>query len=110
MTPWALCYSISTRRTETTLKAWFDEVLPYTFVTGRPEIDDFEILWPRVIVWPMFAWKGDESIDPDWLTDSRVLGRAIELPAKDGAEGLAALLGIRRRLERELRDMPCSKG
>lgn len=105
MDPVGYCYSITTRQTETILKAWFDEVLPHTFMTGRPGIDDFDILWPRVNVWPMFAWTPGPMRDPDWLTDNRVLGRLIELPAKDGTAGLRELLRIRQVLERELRRM-----
>ena len=100
--PVGMCYEICTRQTETLLRAWFDEVLPHAWVAGRPGIDDFEVIWPRVNVWPMWAWRPGMPSDPDWLTDSRVLGRLIELPAKDGQTGLTELLRIRRELEREL--------
>jgi len=100
------CYSICTRQTETVLRAWFDEVLPHAYVTGRPGIDDAETYWPRVNVWPMWAWKTGAPTDPDWLTDSRVLGRIIDLPAKNGGDGLKELLRIRRELEEELRTLP----
>lgn len=102
MSPDGFCFTICTRQTETLLRAWFDEILPWTYVTGRPGIDDFEILWPRVNVWPMWAWKLGAPTCPDWLTDSRVLGRMIDLPAKDGETGLKELLRIRRELEAEL--------
>lgn len=98
-------YRICTRQTETLLKAWFDEVLPYTFVKGRPGIDDFEVVWPRVIVYPMWAW-GTSNGDPDWLQDSRVIGRWHEFPARNGEEGLKALLDLRRQLEAELKARP----
>lgn len=105
MSPNGYCWSISTRNVETTLRAWFDEVLPWTFIEGRPGIDDFDILWPRINVWPMFAWKYGPPGDPDWLTDSRVLGRPIDLPARNGDDGLKELLLIRQRLERELTEI-----
>ena len=101
MNPAGMCFSITTRQTETLLRAWFDEILPHSFITGRPGIDDFEVLWPQVNVWPM--WDDKTGLkDPDWPTDSRVLGRRHELRAKDGDTGLAELLRIRRELEREL--------
>ena len=102
-------HRIDTRQTETLLRAWFDEVLPYACVIGRPDIDDFEILWPRVNVWPMWAWRMGPPTDPDWLTDSRVLGRWIEFRAKDGETGLAELLRIRQELEQELQQIRSSE-
>jgi hypothetical protein len=96
-------FSICTRQTETILRAWFDEVLPYTYVPGRPGIDDFEVLWPRVMITPMWALKvGCAPTDPDWPCDSRVTGRMEELPARNGDEGLAELAALRRRLEADL--------
>lgn len=101
--PFGMMYTISTRQTETILKAWFDEVLPYTHVQGRPGVDDFEVLWPRIYLYPMWAWGArPEDSDPDWFCDSRVLGRLHEFPARNGEEGLKALLDIRRELEAEL--------
>jgi hypothetical protein len=97
-----MCYEIDTRQTETLLRAWFDEVLPFANVPGRPGIDDFEVIWPRVNVSPMWAWKLGIPTDPDWLCDGRVLGILHELRARSGDEGLAELLRIRRELEREL--------
>lgn len=99
--PYGMSYQITTRQTETVLKAWFDEVLPHTFLTGRPGIDDFEYLWPWIDVFPMPAWGANP--DMDWLTDSRVLGRWHEFQARDGEEGLKMLLELRRQLEAELR-------
>lgn len=101
--PSGMQYMIATRQTETLLKAWFDEVLPWTYVEGRPGIDDFDVLWPRVLVWPMWAWKLGSPSDPDWLCDSRAMGHLLELRAKDGESGLAELLRIRRELEDEIR-------
>ena len=102
MDPFGMCFTICTRQTETLLRAWFDEVLPHLNCPGRPGIDDFEVLWPKVNVWPMWAWKKGQPSDPDWLCDSRVLGRRMELRARNGEEGLAELLRIRGDLEREL--------
>jgi hypothetical protein len=103
-TPCGLCYSISTRQAETVLRAWLDEVLPHAFIEGGPGAD-FDVLWPRISVHPMWAWGRPAPASPDWLTDSRVLGRMIELPAKDGAAGLIELARIRRELEAELATM-----
>jgi len=101
--PYGRCFEIATRQVETTLRAWFDEVLPWTFAEGRP-VDDFAVLWPRVNVWPMWAWDpADPASDPDWLCHSRVLGRLHEFPARDGETGLKELLKLRRALEEELR-------
>lgn len=105
MDPFGMCYEIATRQAETLLRAWFDEILPWTYVTGRPGIDDFDIIWPQVHLWPMWAWKHGTPSDPDWLCDNRMLGRMIELPAKDGSTALAELLRIRRELEKELAGM-----
>lgn len=107
----ALGYSwrISTRAVETTLRAWFDEVLPWTVVRGRP-VDDFDVLYPKIMVRPMWAWKMGPLSDPDWLCDSRVIGRLHEFRATDGETGLKALLELRRELERELRELPRRQG
>jgi len=104
--PFGMCFTICTRNVETTLHAWFDEVLPWLFVPGRPGIDDFDVLWPRITVHPMWAWKRGGPAAPDWHIDSRVLGRIEEFPAKNGDEGLRELLSLRRRFERELALMP----
>src|SRR5271170_61058 len=101
--PTGMSYGIDTRNTET-LHAWFQEILPHTFVQGRTGIDDFDILWPSVVVWPMLAWgvtrPGQE--DPDWVTDNRVLGRPVPFPASCGDDGITMLADIRRELEQEL--------
>lgn len=99
--PFGMNVQCHTRQTETILKAWFDEILPGMACEGRPGIDDFDMLWPRINVHPMFA---DTSChDPDWLCDSHVIGRYEEFPARNGEEGLRELLKLRHRLERELR-------
>jgi len=104
-TPEGRNFTITTRQTETVLRAWFDEVLPYANCQGRPDIDDFDTLWPRVAIWPMWAWKPGRPTDPDWLCDSRVLGRLHELRAANGDDGLKELLRIRQELEAELRQL-----
>jgi hypothetical protein len=104
MSPIGICFEIDTRAVETTLRAWFDEVLPWTFEPGRPG-DDFDVIYPRINIWPMWAWKPGPPSDPDWLTDSRVLGRIEEFRATDGETGLKALLELRQKLERELREL-----
>jgi hypothetical protein len=96
-----MSYEIATRSQDLLLR-WLDEILPHAFVPGRPGVDDFEAIWPRVIVWPMWAWKPGPPTDPDWLCDSRVLGRLDELRAKTGTEGVNELLRIRRELQQEL--------
>jgi hypothetical protein len=104
--PFGMTFRCDTRQAETLLRAWFDEHLPYMYLTGRPGIDSFETLWPKVLVWPMWATPmGGPPTDPDWLCDSRVLGRAYELHARNGDEGLAELLRIRRELEDDLKEM-----
>jgi hypothetical protein len=97
-------YDIATRKTDTILRAWLDEVLPHTFILPRP-VDDFDVIWPQVEIWPMSAWGGSGNQDPDWLTDSRVLGRWHEFRARTGDEGLADLIRIRHELERELKEI-----
>ena len=98
-------WSITTRALETTLRAWFDEVLPWAHVKGRP-VDDFEILYPKIRISPMWAWKHGPPSDPDWFVNGRVLGRLHEFRAVDGETGLKALLELRQELERELRNLP----
>ena len=102
MDPVGMCWEISTRAVETTLLAWFDEVLPWCYVDGRPGIDDFDRIYPRILVHPMWAWKMGPLSDPDWLCDSRALGRLEEFRATAGETGLKALLELRQALEREV--------
>jgi hypothetical protein len=107
-TPDGLCYQISSRERET-LRRWFDEILPHAFVEGRP-IDDFEILWPRVSVYPMFSWETNGLADPDWLADSRALGRLHQLAAKNGEQALIRLDEIRAELVAELAEQLARPG
>jgi hypothetical protein len=100
MCPYGRCYKIITRQTETLLKAWFDEVLPHMYVVGRPGIS---AIYSKIMVYPIWAWGVGSPSDPDWLCDSRVLGRWDEFAARNGLEGLAELLKLRLRLEAELR-------
>jgi len=94
MDPTGLCWDISTRRPGT-LEQWFDEVLPWTFITGRPDVDDFEVLWPRIDVRPMWAWgQAGRGADPDWSADSRAFGWH-QFRAKNGTEGMAELERLR---------------
>jgi hypothetical protein len=101
--PMGMCYGIDTR-SPYLLKRWFDEILPNAFVSGRPGVDDFEVVWPRVDVSPMWVEpRTGPPVNPDWLVDSRVLGRMEELRAKNGDDGMAELQRIRAALEQELR-------
>jgi hypothetical protein len=50
---------------------------------------------PTILIWP--AWDVDQ---PDWLTDSRVIGRWEKIP-RDPALVIEALAMIRKRLEAE---------
>ena len=103
MTPDGYWFRIASRERET-LRRWFDEILPHAFVQGRP-IDDFTILWPRVHVLPMWSFETKGLADPDWLTDSRVLGRMHELAAVDGDQALALLDQVKTQLLAELVDL-----
>lgn len=100
-------WPIATRQAETVLHAWFDEILPWAYVDPRP-VDDFERIWPHIVVWPMWAWKAGAPSDPDWLTDNRVLGRRIIFPAADGDSGLRELVNIKQALQAELRFLDAS--
>lgn len=51
-------WEIDTRSPEL-LRQWFDEILPWSYIAGRPGIDDFEMLWPCVDIKPMWAWQLD---------------------------------------------------
>ena len=104
VSPDGYSWHCETRQAETLLAAWFDEVLPYTNIKGRPGIDYFEVIWPRIQVWPMWAWKFGPPSDPDWLCDSRVLGRLHDFPASNGIEGLRELARIRKELEADLHE------
>lgn len=95
-------YQIASRD-EALINAWFDEVLPHTFVDGRPGIDDFKYVWPAICVYPMWAWDSSNG-DPDWPADSRVTSRYHEFQARDGEEGMRALSQLKARLEKEVAD------
>ena len=88
-------YEISTMRTET-LKAWFDEILPQV----NAGLGDIDCPPAKIQVYPM--WSRADLKDADWLTDSRMLGRLDDFPARTGDEGLAALDQLWRRLAKEL--------
>lgn len=74
------------------------------------DINALEILWPKVMVRPMPAWDAHVSTaDPadwDWVTDSRVLGRMHDLPARTGARALELLDELRLRLLAEVAAAP----
>ena len=92
--PWGMCYHIATRRTETTLLAWLDEILP---VVNR-NLGERGVPAAVINIHPM--WEDNEH--PDWLTDTRSISRMYEFPARTGIEGLELLARLRQRLEREL--------
>lgn len=96
--PFGMACHIDTMQADT-LRAWFDESLPKAFCAGRPGIDNFEIVWPTINIWPMSLGPREGS---DWLTDSRVLGKVHEFRAKNADEGMAELGRIRAELEAEL--------
>lgn len=98
--PWGMCYEIATQR-EDTLRAWFQEMLPIVNADmGKPDIPP-----ARIIVDPM--WVG---ADPDWLTDSRVLGRLHEFPALNGDDGIFELKRLRDELGKELEAIRAARG
>lgn len=92
--PWGMNYAISTRRVESTLLAWFDEMLPIVnHSLGQHDAP------PAVInVSPMWEPYEGGTRNPDWHTDTRVLGRLDPFPAKTGTEGLKELERLRQRL------------
>lgn len=94
--PYGTAYRIDTRNVETTLWAWFDEVLPHIWLTAGDEV-----VWPSIIVWPMpsYHYAGGGM---DWLYDSRVLGRIHTFRARTGDEGIAELVRLREQLTAEL--------
>lgn len=100
MDPWGMCYEIATQR-EDTLRAWFEEILPIVNAyMGEPDIRP-----ARIIVDPM--WLG---ANPDWLTDSRVLGRLHEFPARNGDDGISGLKRLRGELDKELEAIRAARG
>lgn len=96
--PFGTGFQIDSRNTDT-LRAWFDEILPVCQITAG---HDSETIWPSVMIHPMWALEPGEPHDPDWLCDSRVIGRFHEFRAVDGDTGIKALADLRRRLELEL--------
>jgi hypothetical protein len=91
--PFGTAYRIDSRNLRT-LQAWFAEILPL----ANPPAAAADVPPARIIVWPMFL--GAE--DADWVTDSRVLGRAEPFPAGTGAAGMYELDRLRKQLEHEL--------
>ena len=108
MDPFGMCYEIATR-SPGLLSRWFDEVLPHTFVTGRPGVDDFDILWPKAVIYPMWSWTPGPAgpHDPDWSCDSRAVGQVHEFRAKNGIEGLRELERLRQQTESRTEPGPC---
>jgi hypothetical protein len=104
--PFGLGYTITTRK-PIILSIWFDEILPHTWVSGRAGIDDFKVIWPTIFVSPMWEWEGNQN--PDWLTDTRVMGRVQPFPAKDGISGMKELENYRKQLEKELEEIKREK-
>jgi hypothetical protein len=97
--PWGSCFRISTRR-ETTLKAWFDEILP---IVNR-SMGHRDTPAAMIMVHPM--WGGSNGLtDADWPADTRVIGRPYPFPAKNGDDGMKELEELRTRLTVELATM-----
>lgn len=96
--PFGMCYHCDTRQCETVLKEWFDEILPIAFAEDPQARRG--TLWPHIDVWPMIM--NPSSGEPDWLMDTRVLGRWEIFPARNGEEGMRELQKLRERLELEL--------
>jgi hypothetical protein len=96
--PMGTWYRIDTQNTRT-LSAWFDEILPRTYIKGRPHIDNFAILYPRIQIEPM--WDSSNQ-NPDWVCNTRVLGRIIEFKAVNAIEGMEELARIRREMVTEI--------
>jgi hypothetical protein len=85
-------YGIVTRNVETTLCAWFDEILPHL----HEEFLGLEC-WPDIMVYP-HAWRSDMS-DADWPINSRWLGQRYRFEARNGLEGCAELVKLRTEIE-----------
>lgn len=93
--PWGLNYEIATRRTESTLLAWFDEILPIV----NHAIREPDVPPARINVWPMFNSRGT---NPDWLCDSRATSGIYLFPPLTGLDGICELIDLRHRLEQAL--------
>lgn len=94
--PFGMAFRCDTRQTQTVLRAWFDEILPQIHMT---DTHDGREIWPVINVHPMLDQEGN---NPDWLTNSRVMGAVHVFQATDGDTGMRALEDLRRRLELEL--------
>jgi hypothetical protein len=97
--PWGTTFRISTRR-ESTLQAWFDEILP---IVNRSH-GDRDTPAAQIMVHPMWGHY-DGLRDPDWLADTRVIGRTYDFPPKNGEDGLKAMEALRAQLTAELATM-----
>lgn len=96
--PFGTAYTISTRR-QTTLFAWFDEILPHV---NRGLADD-DRLAARIQVFPEF--RAPDGKDADWFADSRVLGRLDAFPFQDAMAGMKGLAVLQERVARELEQL-----
>lgn len=87
------CVQVSTLSRDT-LRTWLTEWLPrfYPAAEAQPMV--------MVMVWPLF----DERKLPDWVTDSRLLGRWEPIPANPYA-AMEALDALRKRLEHEQEEL-----
>ena len=91
--PFGTSYQIVTLSSDL-LRQWFAEWMPRLYPADEPRFGD-----PVILIWP--AWDADK---PDWLCDSRVLGRYEKIP-RDPDLVMEALTQIRARLEREVEEM-----
>lgn len=94
---WGTGYHIDTMN-ETTLHAWFDEVLPPIWPPGLG--DDF---MPDIQVNPM-SLAPDWS-DADWLIDSRAMGHLVKFPARNGEQAMAELAKVRAFIEKQIAEI-----
>jgi hypothetical protein len=85
-------YTIVTRNVETTLCAWFDEILPHLC----EEFHGLEF-YPDITVFP-HAWRSDYS-DADWPTHSVWIMQRYLFKAKNGLEGCLELAKLRTEIE-----------
>lgn len=85
-------FSIVTRNVETTLLAWFDEILPHL----HEEFNGIEF-YPSITVYPHF-WRTDYS-DADWPMRMKWITVRWEFKAKNGIEGCLELAKLRTEIE-----------
>jgi hypothetical protein len=97
-----VAYRIDTL-SEQRLKGWFNEWLPKLWPDGDPRMA------PRINVQPLFRGR-DGTGDPDWLCDTRVMGRDEPFPARTGKQGMRQLQELRHRLEAELEQIKAERG